>query len=145
MFSIDYIKEWSESYKTDLTTNIMPFWLKYGLDKVNGGIYTCVDRDGSLMDTTKSVWFQGRFAFICSFTPKGISFMEKEMINRLKIVLAEEQKSSKWLAEQLGKDRATVSKWVTNTMQPDARNLLRIAEALNIDAGRLLNQKHLKK
>ena len=50
---------------------------------------------------------------------------------------------SKWLAEQLGKDRATVSKWVTNTMQPDARNLLRIAEALNIDAGRLLNQKHL--
>ena len=41
------------------------------------------------------------------------------------------------------KDRATVSKWVTNTMQPDARNLLRIAEALNIDAGRLLNQKHL--
>ena len=67
------------------------------------------------------------------------------MINRLKIVLAEEQKSSKWLAEQLGKDRATVSKWVTNTTQPDARNLLRIAEALNIDAGRLLNQKHLKK
>lgn len=56
MFSIDYIKEWSESYKTDLTTNIMPFWLKYGLDKVNGGIYTCVDRDGSLMDTTKSVY-----------------------------------------------------------------------------------------
>ena len=71
--------------------------------------------------------------------------MEKEMINRLKIVLAEAQKSSKWLAEQLGKDRATVSKRVTNTMQPDARNLLRIAEALNIDAGRLLNQKHLKK
>ena len=71
--------------------------------------------------------------------------MEKEMINRLKIVLAEEQKSSKWLAEQLGKDRATVSKWVTNTMQPDARNLLRIAEALNIEAGRLLNQKHFWK
>ena len=69
--------------------------------------------------------------------------MEKEMINRLKIVLAEEQKSSKWMAEQLGKNRATVSKWVTNTMQPDARNLLRIAEALNIEAGRLLNQKHL--
>ena len=71
--------------------------------------------------------------------------MEEEMINRLKIVLAEYQKSSKWLAEQLGKDRATVSKWGTNTMQPDARNPLRIAEALNMDAGRLLNQKHLKK
>ena len=72
MFSIDYIKEWSESYKTDLTTNIMPFWLKYGLDKVNGGIYTCVDRNGSLMDTTKSVWFQGRFAFICSYAYNNI-------------------------------------------------------------------------
>ena len=69
--------------------------------------------------------------------------MEKEMINRLKIVLAEVAKKVAVLAEQLGKDRATVSKWVTNTMQPDARNLLRIAEALNIDAGRLLNQKHL--
>ena len=66
-------------------------------------------------------------------------------INRLKVVLAEKKRTNKWLAEQLGKDRATVSKWVTNTMQPDARNLLRIAEALNIDAGRLLNQKHLKK
>lgn len=82
--------------------------------------------------------------YLYLYTEK-MSFMEKEMINRLKIVLAEEQKSSKWLAEQLGKDRATVSKWVTNTIQPDARNLLRIAEALNIDAGRLLNQKHLKK
>ena len=66
-------------------------------------------------------------------------------INRIKVVLVEKKRTNKWLAEQLGKDRATVSKWVTNTMQPDARNLLRIAEALNIDAGRLLNQKHLKK
>lgn len=84
------------------------------------------------------------WVYLYLYTERNI-FYGKEMINRLKIVLAEEQKSSKWLAEQLGKDRATVSKWVTNTMQPDARNLLRIAEALNIDAGRLLNQKHLKK
>ena len=47
--------------------------------------------------------------------------MEKEMINRLKIVLAEEQKSSKWLAEQLGKDRATVSKWVTKIGRASCR------------------------
>ena len=67
----------------------------------------------------------------------------KKDINRIKVVLVEKKRTNKWLAEQLGKDRATVSKWVTNTMQPDARNLLRIAEALNIDAGRLLNQKHL--
>ena len=63
----DYLNGWAERYRTDLTENIMPFWLKYGLDRVNGGIYTCVDRDGSLIDTTKSVWFQGRFAFTASF------------------------------------------------------------------------------
>lgn len=68
----EYIKSWAESYKKDLTENIMPFWMKYGLDRENGGIYTCVDRDGSLMDTTKSVWFQGRFAFICSFAYNNV-------------------------------------------------------------------------
>ena len=41
--------------------------MKYGWDKKNGGVYTCLNRDGSLMDTTKSVWFQGRFAFVCAF------------------------------------------------------------------------------
>ena len=65
--------------------------------------------------------------------------MSREQINRLKIVLAEEQKSNKWLAEQLGKDQATISKWVTNASQPDLRNLLRIAKALNVDVARLLN------
>lgn len=68
----DYIKSWAESYKKDLTENIMPFWMKYGLDRENGGVYTCVNRDGSLMDTTKSVWFQGRFAFICSFAYNNV-------------------------------------------------------------------------
>lgn len=68
----EYIKSWAESYKKDLTDNIMPFWMKYGLDRENGGVYTCVDRDGSLMDTTKSVWFQGRFAFICSFAYNNV-------------------------------------------------------------------------
>ncbi len=57
----------------------------------------------------------------------------------MKIVLAEEQKSNKWLAEQLGKDQATISKWVTNTSQPDLKNLLRIAKTLNVDVARLLN------
>ena len=55
------------------------------------------------------------------------------------MVLAEEQKSNKWLAEQLGKDQATISKWVTNASQPDLKNLLRIAKALNVDVARLLN------
>ena len=63
----EYLKGWSQKYREDLVNDIMPFWLKNGLDRVNGGVYTCVDRDGSLIDSTKSVWFQGRFAFVCSF------------------------------------------------------------------------------
>jgi N-acylglucosamine 2-epimerase len=63
----EYLKGWSQKYRDDLVNDIMPFWLKNGLDHVNGGVYTCVDRDGSLIDSTKSVWFQGRFAFVCSF------------------------------------------------------------------------------
>lgn len=63
----EYLSQWANVYRQDLTTNIMPFWLKYGLDRVNGGVYTCVDRDGTLIDSTKSVWFQGRFAFVCAY------------------------------------------------------------------------------
>ena len=62
-----FLIECRDRYITDLKENIMPFWLKYGLDRVNGGVYTCLDRDGKLMDTTKSVWFQGRFGFICAY------------------------------------------------------------------------------
>ena len=50
----------------------MPFWMEHGWDKVNGGVYTCLDRDGSLMDSTKSVWFQGRFAFICAYAYNNV-------------------------------------------------------------------------
>lgn len=65
--------------------------------------------------------------------------MTRSNINRLKIVLAEEERSNKWLVEQLGKDQGTISKWVTNTTQPDLMNLMRIAKALNVDVSRLLN------
>ena len=68
----EYIKQWAESYKRDLTENIMPFWMEHGWDKMNGGVYTCLDRDGSLMDSTKSVWFQGRFAFICAYAYNNV-------------------------------------------------------------------------
>lgn len=63
----------------------------------------------------------------------------KEQINRLKVVLVEQQRTSKWLVEQLGKDPATVSKWCTNTVQPDVKTLLDIARCLNIDVKDLLN------
>ena len=62
-----YLTYWRDRYREDLTTDILPFWLEHGLDRKHGGIYTCLDREGKLMDTTKSVWFQGRFAFIASF------------------------------------------------------------------------------
>ena len=68
----EYISKWALSYKKDLTENIMPFWMKYGWDRENGGVYTCVNRDGSLMDPTKSVWFQGRFAFVCAFAYNNV-------------------------------------------------------------------------
>lgn len=82
----EYIKSWAESYKKDLTENIMPFWMEYGLDRENGGVYTCVNRDGSLMDTTKSVWFQGRFAFICSFAYNNVE-KNKEWLDAAKSTL----------------------------------------------------------
>lgn len=68
----NYLLDWAACYKKDLTENILPFWLKYGMDPVNGGVYTCVDRDGTLMDTTKSVWFQGRCGFIMSYAYNNI-------------------------------------------------------------------------
>ena len=67
-----YLGYWAECYREDLVQNIMPFWMKYGLDTKNGGVYTCVDRNGELMDTTKSVWFQGRFAYTCCFAYNNI-------------------------------------------------------------------------
>ena len=67
-----YLSDWAARYKSDLTENIMPFWLKNGLDRQNGGVYTCLNRDGSLMDTTKSVWFQGRFAFTCAYAYNNV-------------------------------------------------------------------------
>ena len=63
----DFLSENRDLYRKDALTNILPFWLEKGWDKVNGGVYTCLDREGRLMDTTKSVWFQGRCGFIYAF------------------------------------------------------------------------------
>lgn len=59
-------------------------------------------------------------------------------INRLKVVLAEKKRTNKWLAEQLGKDPGTVSKWCTNTMQPNLETLVDIAKVLEVDTKDLL-------
>lgn len=59
-------------------------------------------------------------------------------INRIKVVLAEKQKTNKWLAEQLEKDPATVSKWCTNSCQPSLETMVRIAELLDVEPNDLL-------
>lgn len=60
-------------------------------------------------------------------------------INRLKIVLAEKEKTSKWLANELGKSESTISRWCTNEVQPSLETLTQIATILNIDIKELLN------
>ena len=67
-----YLNNWKNRYISDRTGNILPFWLTNGIDKKNGGIYTCLDREGRLMDSTKSVWFQGRAAFTFSYAYNNI-------------------------------------------------------------------------
>ena len=59
-------------------------------------------------------------------------------INRIKVVLAEKSLTNKWLAEKLGKDQATVSKWCTNNAQPSLEMLLKIASVLQVDVRELL-------
>ncbi len=61
-----------------------------------------------------------------------------EQINRLKVILAEQQKTGKWLAETLGKNEATISRWCTNESQPSLITLVEIAKALNVDVKNLL-------
>lgn len=61
-------------------------------------------------------------------------------INRLKVVLVEKKQTNKWLAEQLGKDPATVSKWCTNTSQPDLQTLTKIAFLLGVEVRDLINK-----
>lgn len=61
-----------------------------------------------------------------------------EEINRLKVVLVEKKRTSKWLSEQMGVAPSTVSKWCTNSSQPDLGNLLRIADLLEVDIKELL-------
>lgn len=65
---------------------------------------------------------------------------DNKSINRIKAVLAEQRRTNKWLAEQLDKDQATVSKWCTNTAQPGLETLLRIAESLDVDVRELIVQ-----
>ena len=61
-------------------------------------------------------------------------------INRIKVVLVEKKRTSKWLSEQLGKDPAIISKWCTNTSQPDLITLTKVATLLDVDVRLLINK-----
>ena len=61
-------------------------------------------------------------------------------VNRLKVVLVEQKKTGKWLAEQLGKDPSTISKWCSNVAQPDLATLVKIATLLEVDVRELIIQ-----
>lgn len=76
------------------------------------------------------------FHYLCS-NRKNIFNMKD--INRLKIVLVEKKRTSKWLSKQLKINPSTVSKWCTNSSQPDLANLVRIAKLLEVDVKELLN------
>ena len=62
---MDY-RELKNKAKETLVADILPFWLQHGMDWENGGIYTALDRDGSILDSDKSVWFQGRALWVFS-------------------------------------------------------------------------------
>ena len=64
--------------------------------------------------------------------------MEHKDLNRLKVVLAEKKRTNKWLAEQLGKDPATISKWCTNACQPPLEALIQISQCLEVDIKELI-------
>ena len=63
---------------------------------------------------------------------------ENKNLNRIKVVLAEKNLQNKWLAEQIGRDQATVSKWVTNSAQPNLETLIKIAQVLKVEIGELV-------
>jgi len=64
--------------------------------------------------------------------------MTKKVINRLKIILVEKDRTNKWLSEKLNKNKTTVSRWCTNEMQPSLETLVNIAEVLDVDVRELL-------
>ena len=66
-------------------------------------------------------------------------------VNRLKLVLVEQKKTSKWLSEELGVSPSTVSKWCTNTSQPDIETLIRISKLLGVELEELLNKHFIDK
>ena len=77
---------------------------------------------------------------IIKFATNAMLYMFMADLNRIKVVLVEKKRTNKWLAQQLGKDPATVSKWCTNVSQPDLLTLNKIANALDVDVRELITK-----
>ena len=73
-----------------------------------------------------------------------INLNDMQDVNRLKLVLVEQKKTSKWLSEELGVCQSTVSKWCTNSSQPDIETLARISKLLNVGVEELFNKKFME-
>lgn len=70
--------------------------------------------------------------------------MENKDVNRLKVVLAEKKRTNKWLSEHLEVNPATVSKWCTNSAQPDIQTFIRIASLLGVEVETLFNKEYIE-
>lgn len=66
--------------------------------------------------------------------------MTNKNLNRIRVILAEKDLSNKWLAEQMGRDQATISKWVTNTAQPNLEMMIKLSKVLNVDMDDLVRK-----
>ena len=80
-----------------------------------------------------------------TFAEENDYYLASKNLNRLKVVLAEKQRTNKWLAEQLGKDQTTISKWCTNSSQLDLGNLMQIAKILDVELTDLVWFEEFKK
>ncbi len=69
--------------------------------------------------------------------------MANKQLNRIKVILADRQRTNKWLAEQLGKDKTTISKWCTNSSQPDLESLIKTARLLEVEVTDLLREENV--
>lgn len=120
-----------------LSSKTLLFWSKTRLRL----LFYCVFCTFLAKMTTKKkkivIFAHENLAFYQQFDLRNIK-MERTDINRLKVVLVEKKRTNKWLAEQLGRDPATVSKWCTNVAQPTLETLLQIAKLLEVEVQDLL-------
>ncbi|MCX6997397.1 MAG: AGE family epimerase/isomerase, partial [Kiritimatiellaeota bacterium] len=62
----EHLQSLRNAYRDGLLNDVVPFWLRHALDREHGGYFTCLDRDGTVIDTDKAIWLQGRFSWLLS-------------------------------------------------------------------------------